>query len=247
MRYFALCKYNGTEYFGWQAQKTTDNTIQGIIEKTLSTITREFVPITGCGRTDAGVHASQYYFHFDTNFENIDNLKYKLNSILPFSINIDNIRKVPNDAHARYNAYRRAYDYYIAYERDPFREFTTFYYPNYKKLDLNLLQEAAKLLLGYQEFVPFCKTGSNVDVKKCEIFVSEWKFTDYGLHYHIEANRFLRGMIRLIVGMCLNVARGQLNIEQVKKSLDNQVRLKTDWSVPARGLFLSDIKYPFID
>lgn len=246
MRYFVRCKYNGTQFHGWQSQKNTAATIQGNIERALGVFLPDHPEIVGCGRTDSGVHASEYYFHFDTVEYDIGLMKYKLNSILIFSIVVTDIMVVHEEAHTRFDASKRAYEYHLVGERDPFREFTSHRYPNLDKIDIARLNQAANLLLEYQSFEAFCKNGSDEKTKKCTIYRSEWIENNNGYVYHVEANRFLRGMIRLIVGMCLNVARGKVTIDQVKSALENHTRLDTDWSVPARGLFLSKIEYPYI-
>lgn len=246
MRYFVRCKYNGTSFHGWQAQKNTPDTIQGNIEAALNVFLPSASEIVGCGRTDTGVHASEYYFHFDADLYDIGLMKYKLNSILQFPIVITDIIPVHDEAHTRFDATKRAYEYHLVGERDPFRQFTTHRYPNLEDLKYDDLQNAAQLLLNYEDFETFCKNGSDEKTKKCTLSKSEWHITDSGYIYHVESNRFLRGMIRLIVGMCLNVARGKVTLEQVKKAMDNRSRLETDWSVPARGLFLSKIEYPYI-
>lgn len=246
MRYFVRCKYNGTNFHGWQAQKNTPVTIQGYIESAIKMFLPNATEIVGCGRTDTGVHASEYYFHFDADQYDIGLMKYKLNSILPFAIMITDVIPVHDDAHTRFDASKRAYDYHIVKERDPFREFTTHRYPNLQDLKYEDLQSGAQLLLNYEDFEAFCKNGSDEKTKKCTLYKSEWEITDSGYIYHVEANRFLRGMIRLIVGMCLNIARDKVTIEQVTKAMENRTRLGDDWSVPARGLFLSKIEYPYI-
>ena len=246
VRYFVRCQYNGTSYHGWQAQKNTPETVQGHIERTLAVFLDGAPEIVGCGRTDAGVHASEYYFHFDAEPFDLGLMKYKLNSILPFAIVVLDVFEVHEDAHTRYDAYRRAYTYHIVGERDPFREYTTHRLPQIEKLDFEKLQAAAQLLMEYEDFEAFCKNGSDEKTKKCTMYRSEWEIHESGITYHVEANRFLRGMIRLIVGMCLNVARGQVELEDVRKALDNRERLIKDWSVPAKGLFLSKIQYPYI-
>jgi len=245
-RYFVRCQYNGTRYHGWQAQKNTPETIQGHIERALAVFLGSNPEIVGCGRTDAGVHASEYYFHFDAEEFDLGLMKYKLNSILPFAIVVLDVLRVHEDAHARYDAFRRGYEYHIVGQRDPFREDTTHRFPQLEKLDLDKLQAAAQLMMDYEDFEAFCKNGSDEKHKKCTMYRSEWEFSEGGMIYYVEANRFLRGMIRLTVGMCLNVARGQVDIDDVKRALDRNERLGKDWSVSAKGLFLSKIEYPYI-
>ena len=245
MRYFVKCRYNGTRHHGWQSQKGTDKTIQGQIEKTLSTFLREEISIIGCGRTDAGVHASEYYFHFDGPVFDPSQIKYKSNSILSNDIYIDEVYIVEGSRHTRFDARLRAYEYHLIYTPDPFRQETAFWQPQLESYDVEMMKMAAQLLSEFDEFTTFCKTGSDEKSKICTIYKSELIFSETGIVYHVHANRFLRGMIRLIVGMILNVGKGQVDIEEVKKALKKQTRLTTDWSVPAKGLFLSKVEYPF--
>lgn len=246
VRYFVRCAYNGTHYHGWQAQNNTPNTVQGEIERTLSIFLPDHPEIIGCGRTDAGVHASEYYFHFDSAAFDVGLMKYKLNSILPHDMVIMDVMVTHPDAHSRYDAVRRGYTYLIVGERDPFRQHTTYRYPTMDRLDRPAMHEAAALLLDYTDFETFCKNGSDENHKRCTMYRSEWTMTEDTMTYTVEANRFLRGMIRLIVGMCLNVGRGKVTIPQVKHALENQARLHDDWSVPAKGLFLNKVAYPYI-
>ena len=247
MRYFARIKYNGTHFHGWQSQKNTPNTIQGKIEDALAIFIPERTEIVGCGRTDTGVHASDYFFHFDVNDYDPGLMKYKLNSILPNSIVIDHLIPVHHDAHSRFDATSRSYAYHLLERRDPFREFTSYYLPTLDRFNFDDFQKGAALISKYDDFETFCKKGSDEKTKKCTIFKSEWEKTDNGFVYHIEANRYLRGMIRMIVGMCINVAKGQVDIKDVKNALETRSRLGKDWSVPARGLFLSKIEYDYIE
>ena len=246
MRYFARIKYNGTNFHGWQSQKNTPETVQGKIESALNIFLPHKTEIVGCGRTDSGVHASDYIFHFDVEDYDPGQIQYKLNSILPNSIVVEHIIPVHGDAHARYDAHLRAYEYHLLERRDPFREFTAYHLPTLDRLNFDDLQAAAYLLKEFEDFEAFCKNGSDEKSKKCTIYKSEWVKTDNGFIYQIEANRFLRGMIRLIVGMCINVAKGQLTIDEVREAMENRSRLRQDWSVPAKGLFLSRIEYEYI-
>ena len=186
------------------------------------------------------------FFHFDVEDYDPDLMKYKLNSILPKSIVVIHLYPVHDDAHARFDATLRAYEYHLLKTRDPFREFTAYHLPTLNRLNFDDFQAAAELITRYEDFETFCKKGSDEKTKKCTIFKSEWRKTENGFVYHVEANRFLRGMIRMIVGMCINVAKGQVSLEDVKQALDTRSRLSKDWSVPARGLFLSKVEYEFI-
>jgi len=247
-RYFIEIAYKGTTFAGWQIQPNAI-AIQELIEKALSTIYNSKIGIVGCGRTDAGVHALQYYFHVDLDASRYEDsmILYKLNGMLSYDIAVKKVHKVDHTRHARFDASGRAYTYYIHFGKDPFRLDVSYKYNQSIKPDIEGLQKAAALLLEYDAFFPFCKTNTEVDNYKCEIMISKWIVDkDGSLEYHIKANRFLRGMVRLIVGMCINVAMGKVSIDTVKESLDNQERLESAWSVPSEGLFLSEVTYDFI-
>ncbi len=247
MRYFAELSYKGTNYSGWQRQPNAIS-VQQIIEEALSTILRTRIVITGCGRTDAGVHASQYFIHFDFEGEMLDSLTKRLNKYLPADIAISRIFDVDEKAHTRFDANFRAYEYHVIFDKDPFMTDSAFYFPFGKQLDFKLMQEAASILLKYDSFFPFCKTNSDAKTMFCKIERSEWVWEKEGKHlvFHIAANRFLRGMVRLIVGMCLNVGIGKVKIEELIEAMDKQERLKKSYSVPPNGLFLSEIRYPYL-
>lgn len=244
MRYFIHCTYKGTHYAGWQRQLNAP-TVQQSIEEAFTIVLKTKISIVGCGRTDAGVHASEYYFHFDS--EEIEDklfFRKKVNNILKKDISINRVIPVPDNAHARFDAKKRAYTYFLNFKKDPFQKDFQWYYP-YGRLSLNDLNSAAAILLEYKEFFTFCKTHTDVKTMKCELTTSLWKDKGDGLfEYHIASNRFLRGMVRLIVGMCVNVASGKLEEAEVHTALKNQIRLSKSYSVPAKGLFLSKVEYP---
>jgi tRNA pseudouridine38-40 synthase len=245
-RFFIELSYHGKNYCGWQVQPGSPS-VQESIETALFTILREKIEIIGCGRTDTGVHASQYFAHFDWKEDAFPiAFFYRLNKILPKDIAIHRIVKVDNEAHARFDAFRRAYQYHIDGKKNPFStEIATFVY-NFEELNVEKMQEAARLLLDYQDFAPFCKSNHDAKTQRCELYRSEWEWDadNKKAIYHISANRFLRGMVRLIVGMCLNVGAGKMSIEDVKFALDNQVLLKKANSAEPQGLFLAAIHYP---
>jgi len=243
MRYFIRCQYNGTRFNGWQRQPDISTTIQETIEEAISLVTRKKVAIVGCGRTDTGVHASEYYFHFDSDFNDKELLLYKINQIVPRDISFTNIRVVDETAHARFDATRRGYTYHMTCNNDPFHQETKYVHFKAEDLSLSKLNEAARILIGTHDFEAFCKAHTDVNTKICIVEISEWKKTGDGYLYTVRADRFLRGMIRLIVGMCINVSRGKLAIEEVEEALKNKKRLSLDWSVPAKGLFLDKVEY----
>ncbi|MBP6693797.1 MAG: tRNA pseudouridine(38-40) synthase TruA [Saprospiraceae bacterium] len=246
MRFFLDLSYWGTNYNGWQNQQKQKNTrcVQRVIEQSIFTLTRTVHELVGCGRTDTGVHAIHYIAHTDSN-EELDNPKflYKLNNILPEDIVIHVIRKTHEKAHARFDALSRSYVYKLHLEKSPFPDLSFLY--TYKIPDLEVLNKAVELLLDYRDFNSFCKTRTDVKTTLCNIESAYWIKNDSNeFEFHIKADRFLRGMIRLIVGMCLDVDRNKLTLDDVKKALDKKERLPRNWSVPAIGLFLCDIKYP---
>ncbi len=244
MRYFSELAYKGTNYNGWQRQPNAPS-VQQVIEEAISTILSTSVEVTGCGRTDTGVHASQYFLHFDFEGKFPKEFLRRLNKLLPADIAIRSIYEVAADAHARFDAARRSYEYHIGLDKNPFLTDTAWHFPFFEKLDLEKTQAAAALLLNYREFQPFCKSNTDVHTMECTLFRSEWVFdaASSRLVFHISANRFLRGMVRLIVGMCLNVGLGKVELDEVRQALDQQVLLKKSWSVPAEGLFLTEVRY----
>jgi len=248
MRYFLEFAYNGTRYNGYQEQPN-GTTVQGVIEDALATLLRVPTKIVGCGRTDAGVHALQYFAHFDTEATIPKHFVYRLNSILGKDIVVYRVLLVADDAHARFDATSRSYQYVINFVRNPFEQETAFYCRYGKDLDLEKMQTAAQLLLEYTDFTTFCKSKTDTKTKLCTLRRSEWHYdaSKQQLVYYVTANRFLRGMIRLIVGMCLNVGKGAVALEIVQQALDEQKTLAKALSAPAEGLFLMDICYDYID
>lgn len=247
MRYFAELAYKGSNYHGWQRQNG-QTSVQATLEDAFSTILQTEIAITGCGRTDSGVHASQYFIHFDHTDTFPLEFVRRINKFLPPDIAIYRIFEVASEAHARFDATHRAYEYHLGFQKNPFTKEICYHFPLAHLLNLELLQPAAGLLLLYKSFFPFCKTHTDVKTMDCELQRAEWEIdkNQEKLVFHIAANRFLRGMVRLIVGMCLNVAMGKQSLEEVKSALDQQKRLKKSWSVPPEGLFLKDIRYPYV-
>ncbi len=246
MKYFAELSYKGTNYCGWQKQPE-EASVQETLEDGFSTILGKIIDITGCGRTDTGVHATQYFIHFIFNGDFPNNFLRRLNKYLPPDISVHRVFEVAPDAHARYDAYFRAYEYHIELTKNPFTQDTALYFSYPQPLDLEAMQAACQLLLEYEEFFPFCKTKTDVKTMICELKRAEWITEKDKLVFHIASNRFLRGMVRLIVGMCLNVGLGKVSLAEVKAAMDKQERLKKSYSVPPQGLFLTDIRYPFLD
>lgn len=246
MRYFLTLSYLGTRYAGWQLQPNAPS-VQATLEKALGTLLREKTAVTGCGRTDTGVHARYYVAHFDAAKPLPPNMLNSLNSLLPHDVGIHHIREVAAEAHARFDAFERSYAYHLALRKDPFAIETAWHYPMHHLLDLDKMQEMAALLPQYEAFFPFCKSDSGLAHFNCQLKTAFWEPLPEAQRwvFHISANRFLRGMVRLIVGASIQVGRGQLSISEVKTALDEQKTLKKSLSVPPQGLFLTDVKYPF--
>lgn len=245
MRYFAHIQYHGGKYAGWQKQPNA-NSVQEECEKALSTILQEEIAVMGCGRTDAGVHAKKFYFHFDSMHESPATHIKRLNGFLPKDISMHAIHRVPTEAHVRFDANRRAYQYHVSFVKDPFAADTTWQVPsNGSDIDIQKLHEVAALIKEYDVFFPFCKSNHDAHTLLCSIFDSHWEVVDdHHLIYHIAANRFLRGMVRLIVGCSIRVATGKLDLEKIREALELQQRIDNAYSAPAQGLFLTEVLYP---
>ncbi|HZV68222.1 MAG TPA: tRNA pseudouridine(38-40) synthase TruA [Saprospiraceae bacterium] len=244
MRWRLELSYFGKAYCGWQKQPG-DLTVQQALEEAFSMILREPIEITGCGRTDTGVHARHFTAHMDVASAIYSpKMLYQINAVLPLDIAIHSITETDYSFHARHSAIERHYQYYIHFEKNPFNQDQSFYFNQNTELDMVAMQETAILLKEYSEFLPFCKTGSGAEHYKCTVTESHWIFDDHKATFSIKANRFLRGMVRLIVGACLNAGLGKLSVNDVKECLDKQIPLPVQWSVPPEGLFLENVVYP---
>lgn len=247
MRYFCRISYNGSPFFGWQKQANTENTVQSNIEKCFSLLIRETIETAGCGRTDTGVHAKDYWFHFDVENEiDTKQIIYKSNLILPNSISISEVIRVENNLHSRFDAIERSYIYRIKNYKDPF-DFFHLYHPHIKLNDMPVLNEIASLILKARDFRCYCKSNSGNQTNICEIKLCSWNYneTDKTFEFKITSNRFIRGQIRMLVGMCIQVLNNKVTMSQIRDSLFNQIPLPSPYSVDASGLILYDIKYPF--
>ncbi|MEW7280133.1 tRNA pseudouridine(38-40) synthase TruA [Aquimarina sp. 2201CG1-2-11] len=242
MRYFLELSYDGTNYHGWQRQPNAIS-IQEVLEDSLSTLLRGNVAIVGAGRTDTGVHAKQIMAHFD-HFEELDTaqLRYKLNSILPVDIAIHKVYLVREDAHARFDAISRSYEYYVNLSKDPFGVDKSYYYK--KTLNVDAMNEAAKLLLNYTNFKCFSKSKTDVKTYNCTITNAVWENCGDQLVFKISANRFLRNMVRAIVGTLIEIGENKLNKEGLLAIIKSEDRSKAGYSVPAHGLYLTAVEYP---
>lgn len=244
MRYFAELSYNGAQYYGWQKQPGKIS-VQEQLEMAFSTILGTETEVVGCGRTDTGVHARQYFMHFDFEGGFPREFLRRINKFLPPDIAIYRIFEVAPEAHARFDATHRAYEYHIDFVKNPFGRETGYFYPFASLPDAAKMQEAARLLLEYEEFFPFCKTHTDVKTMRCRLRRSEWEGAPEAgkMVFRIASDRFLRGMVRLIAGMCLNVGTGKTTLGEVRQAMDKQERLKKSWSVPPQGLFLTEVRY----
>jgi len=241
-RYFIEVAYKGAGYSGFQVQQNA-NSIQSEIERAMKIYYRKDIELTGSSRTDAGVHALQNFFHFDTG-EVITDASYHLNAILPAGIVVKRIIAVADDAHCRFDATSREYGYYIYDHKDPFLEDRAYFYPY--ALNMEQLNEAAALLTEYRDFTSFSKRNTQVHSFDCHIMRSEWTREGYTLCYRVQGNRFLRGMVRGLVGTMLHVGRGKTNLEQFRAIIEAKDCSKADFSVPPHGLFLEKVIYPFL-
>lgn len=241
MRYFLEVAYKGTGYGGFQVQQNAQ-TIQGEVEQALLTVFKTAIELTGSSRTDAGVHALQNYFHFDVDFEIYPQVVYNLNAILPFAIVIKSIKLVEPNAHSRFQAVSREYKYYITKVKNPFVTDTAWYYPY--TVEIDILNKAAKLITEYTDFTSFAKRNTQVNTNKSKIIKSEWYYYDDLLVYNVEANRFLRGMVRGLVGTMLLAGRNKITLQNFKEIIEAKDCTKASFATPAHGLFLANVKYP---
>ena len=241
MRYFIELSYKGTNYHGWQIQPDASS-VQEEITKALATILQEKILLVGAGRTDAGVHASQMFAHVDTVKKLSNNYVHKLNAILPNDIVIKSIKEVSGDTHARFDAVSRTYEYRILLGRDPFLLETTWQL-HQKNLQIEKMNEAANLLFKYEDFESFSKVKTDVNTFNCTIMKAVWTLEDKHLIFHIKANRFLRNMVRAVVGTLLEVGLGKKTVEDFRKIIESKKRSEAGLSVPAKGLFLTEVCY----
>lgn len=243
MRYFAELSYKGTAYCGWQRQPNSPS-VQQTIEEALSTILRESVEVVGAGRTDTGVHAAFYVAHFDTSrpIANPADFVYHLNALLPEDIAFGRIYEVDDDAHARFDATEREYRYYIESRKNPFTRATSWQLTT--PLDVEAMNRAAQVLLATEDFTTFAKLGSNNTNNICHIFRAEWIEIECGmLVFVFRANRFLRNMVRAVVGTLVDVGRGKITPEEFADIVASRNLSRSSSSAPAAGLFLTDVSY----
>lgn len=243
LRYFIEFSYNGKKYFGYQIQPNAIS-VQEELEKALSTILREKIKTTGAGRTDTGVHAKKIFAHFDTEKTLDQDLTRKLNSFLPADISIKRIFQVRDDFHARFDATFRTYEYYISLEKNPFTEEAAWQHWR-KPLAIDKMNEACKILFEYEDFTSFAKLHTDNKTNLCKIYKAEWEQNGSELKFTVSANRFLRNMVRAIVGTMVEVGAGRLKPEDMRKVIEDKHRNSAGTSAPAHGLYLVDVGYEF--
>ena len=243
MRYFIHLAYNGANYCGWQTQPGLP-TVQQTLEQALTTLLRQPTPIVGCGRTDTGVHASDFYAHFNAETE-IDTrqLTFKLNSFLPEDIAIYDIFAVRDNAHARFDATARTYQYHVSDRRLPFKQglySRIYYHPN-----LELMNQGANLLMEYEDFTSFAKLHTQVKTNICHLSLAQWEEREDEWVFTIRSNRFLRNMVRSVTGTLLDLGRGKLTLDGLRQIIERKDRCAAGASMPPQGLFLTLVEYPF--
>ncbi|MDA3893008.1 MAG: tRNA pseudouridine(38-40) synthase TruA [Salinivirgaceae bacterium] len=244
-RYFIKLDYNGSKFHGWQIQPNA-TTVQEWINKALSNILKEGINVVGCGRTDTGVHARNFYAHFDSDSEYLQddsNLVYKLNRFIPKEILVYKIIKVKQASHSRFDATSRTYNYYITQNKDPF--YYMYSHQVNGDLDIDLMNDAAKKLLNYTDFTSFSKVDTDVKTNNCKITEAQWAVSLENIVFTITADRFLRNMIRAIVGTLLDVGRKKLTIADFCTIIEAKDRCQAGSSAPGNALFLVNVKYPY--
>ncbi len=242
MRYFVWFSYDGTAYHGWQVQPN-GVTVQSELQRCLSMLLRQPIEVVGAGRTDAGVHARQMVAHFDYEGPyDMNNLAYKLDHALPRDISVDRVEPVSDDMHARFSAKRRTYHYYIHTHKSPFlwRYSCQLHY----QLDFEAMNRAARVLMEYEDFGAFCKAGSDVKTTLCRVYAAEWhKTSETEWYFEITANRFLRNMVRAVVGTLIEVGRGRMTMSEFRQVIEQGSRTGAGESMPANALFLERVEY----
>ena len=240
LRYSLDLSYDGTPYSGWQRQPNA-NTVQEEVENALSTVLNSKTEVQGCGRTDAGVHAMHYVLHFDSLVEPHDKFIFRLNQLLPESIAVTGIKQQDAAFHARFDAISRAYIYKLSIRKDPFLKGKSWHV--YRKPNIDLMNDCCTILLEYDDFASFCKAGADNKTTICQLMEAKW--IDHGeiLEFHIKANRFLRNMVRAIVGTLLDVGYEKIGLQKFREIIEAKDRRKSGKSAPAAGLYLSEVLY----
>ena len=245
MRYFIEFAYKGTKYHGWQMQPNAIS-VQQVLTQALSTILKTEIDLVGAGRTDAGVHAKQMFAHFDINTSiNCELLIHKLNSYLPKDIAVGGFYKVSNDAHARFNATKRTYEYHIHTQKNAFDSDDSYYSKN--NLNINLMNKACEILKNHTNFECFSKVHTDVNTFNCKIENAIWTKNEDKIIFTISADRFLRNMVRAIVGTMINIGLEKVSLQQFIEIIESKDRNQAGFSVPAHGLYLTKVEYDFIE
>ena len=244
-RYFIEIAYKGTDYNGWQVQKNAERTVQALLNEQMSVLFREEISSQGSSRTDKGVHARQNFAHFNAVNPLPDKFIWRINFMLPDDIVVKNIFPVDAKCNARFDAIGRTYEYVFSFLKNPFRREFSCYYP-YTKISMEKLNEAAQLLFKHTDYMAFSKRNTQVKTSICFISHAEWIHNEETgeLTFHISANRFLRGMVRGLVATMMLVGRDKLSISAFEKIIESRVAHKTNFSAPANGLTLIEVKYP---
>lgn len=240
-RFFLEFSYAGTAYHGWQRQPNALS-VQEVMEEALALLLKQQTPLTAAGRTDTGVHAKQMFAHFDTDTTDLEQLIFRLNQFLPNDIAVIRIREVKPRAHARFDALSRTYEYHLNNFKSPFVQGMS--YGLYQPLDVEQMNKAASILLEYEDFECFSKAHTDVKTFLCTISKAVWEKSETGLVFTITANRFLRNMVRAIVGTLIEIGLGKKNIQEMHTVIESKNRSLAGYSVPAEGLFLTHIEYP---
>lgn len=243
MRYCIEFSYSGKNYFGYQIQPN-EISVQEVLEKALSTILREEIKITGAGRTDTGVHAKKIIAHFNTEKKPGEQLVYQLNSFLPEDIAVKKIFGVRNDFHARFDATFRTYEYYIDLEKNPFTQDSAWQIWK-RDLDVDRMNEACKILFEYEDFTSFSKLHTENKTNNCKIYKAFWEQNGTEIKFTISADRFLRNMVRAIVGTMVEIGNGKIEPSDLRTIIEDKNRNSAGTSAPAQGLFLVDVGYEF--
>lgn len=248
MRYFIHLEFDGSNYRGWQSQKTTKKTVQEVVEQTLSRLFKKEMSVYGCGRTDTGVHASQFVIQINLDEAPLFDLKFRLNKNLPNDISVFEVIEVNVDQHCRHDAVARTYDYFIHWNKNPVLSRYSSFYEDLK-LDFGLMKKAAALILETSDFKPLCKQANLYNntlcqIMNCEVFVNE---VQGRLRFTITANRFLRGMVRICIFYLLEVGRGKMTLEDFNKILKQEKDTEERMLAFPNGLFLSRVEYPFLN
>ena len=240
MRYVLEIAYDGTEYHGWQSQ-LNGTTVQEALELQLAKILGAKINIMGCGRTDAGVHASYFILYFDYDNDLPDRFKFRINRMLPSDIAVYEAFEVTDNFHSRFSATYRKYIYKTHFRKNPFQEGGSLFL--FQMPSVDKMNEACKLLVQHDDFASFCKRNADGKTTICDLMLAEWVEVEYGFEFHVKANRFLRNMVRALVGTLLDVGYGTLALEQLEQIIKDKKRSSSGKSVAARGLYLEEIGY----